>query len=302
MRAAFFMIALVVAVIAAMIARSRHRAQGSVWMDRFAVEPGELSSTGRNPYFVLEPGYVLELADGDNRLVITVLDETETIDGVETRVVEERESEDGQLVEVSRNFFAINPRNSDVFYFGEDVDVYRNGAVAGHEGAWRSGVDGARFGLMMPGEPLLGARFYEEVAPGIAMDRAEVTSLTDSLECARRPLPRCARNGRDDAARARRPRVQVLRGRDRAAPRWLAPPREVRPGLLIAPGPHPRPGPPSPDPLSTRARPPSVRRSTAPCRPPSAGRPKAARDGGCGRAAGTTGTPSSASRPACPGP
>lgn len=182
MRAAFFMIALVVAAFAAMISRSHHRAQEPVWMDRFGVQPGELSSTGRNPYFVLEPGYVLDLEGGDNRLVITVLDETETIDGVETRVVEERESEGGRLVEISRNFFAINPRNNDVFYFGEDVDVYRNGAIVGHEGAWRSGVDGARFGLMMPGEPLLGARFYEEVAPGVAMDRAEVTSLTDSLD------------------------------------------------------------------------------------------------------------------------
>jgi len=182
MRAAFLMIIIVVAALAAMISKTRHRAQEPGWTDRFEVRPGELVSTGRNPFFVLEPGYVLELEDGDNRLVITVLDETEMIDGVETRVVEERESEGGRLVEVSRNFFAINPRNNDVFYFGEDVDVYRNGAVAGHEGAWRSGEGGARFGLMMPGEPLLGARFYEEVAPGIAMDRAEVTSLTDSLD------------------------------------------------------------------------------------------------------------------------
>jgi hypothetical protein len=182
MRAAFLMILIVVVALTTMISKTRRRAQEPGWTDRFEVRPAELVSTGRNPFFVLEPGYVLELEDGDNRLVITVLDETEVIDGVETRVVEERESEGGRLVEVSRNFFAINPRNNDVFYFGEDVDVYRNGAVAAHEGAWRSGVDGARFGLMMPGEPLLGARFYEEVAPGIAMDRAEVTSLTDSLD------------------------------------------------------------------------------------------------------------------------
>jgi hypothetical protein len=182
MRAAFLMIVLVVAALAAMISRARHRAQDPGWMDRFAFEPGELSATGRNPFFVLEPGYVLELEDGDTRLVITVLDQTELIDGVETRVVEERESEGDRLVEVSRNFFAISTRTNDVFYFGEDVDEYRDGVVAGHEGAWRSGVNGARFGLMMPGEPLLGARFYEEIAPGIAMDRAEITSLTDSLD------------------------------------------------------------------------------------------------------------------------
>jgi len=182
MRAAFFMIALVLVAVIATISRSRRHAEEPGWMDRFDVEPGELSSTGRNPYFVLEPGWMLELADGGDRLVITVLDETEVIDGVETRVVEERETEGGSLVEVSRNFFAISTRSHDVFYFGEDVDVYRGGVVVGHEGGWRSGLNGARFGLMMPGEPLLGARFYEEIAPGVAMDRAQVTSLTDSLD------------------------------------------------------------------------------------------------------------------------
>jgi len=69
-----------------------------------------------------------------------------------------------------------------VYYFGEDVDVYKDGAVVNHEGSWRSGVDGARFGLMMPAVPLLGARFQQEVAPGIAMDRVEVVSLDDTLD------------------------------------------------------------------------------------------------------------------------
>jgi hypothetical protein len=40
-------------------------------------------------------------------LVITVLNETKVVDGIETRVVEERESEDGELVEISRNYFAV---------------------------------------------------------------------------------------------------------------------------------------------------------------------------------------------------
>ena len=29
------------------------------WTESFSVEAGELSATGRNPYFVLEPGYQL---------------------------------------------------------------------------------------------------------------------------------------------------------------------------------------------------------------------------------------------------
>jgi hypothetical protein len=116
---------------------------------------------------------------GAERLVVTVLDETLTVDGVETRVVEERETKNGQLVEVSRNFLAISSSN-DVYYFGEEVDVYKNGRIVNHEGAWRSGVSGARFGLMMPAAPRVGARYYQEIAPGIAMDRAEIVARDEA--------------------------------------------------------------------------------------------------------------------------
>src|SRR5688500_16714016 len=88
---------------------------------RFDVNTRELVSRGRNPYFSLEPGAVLVLEDGSERLTITVLTETRIVDGVETRVVEERETDDGKLVEISRNYFAVHPRTLDVFYFGEDV-------------------------------------------------------------------------------------------------------------------------------------------------------------------------------------
>jgi hypothetical protein len=60
--------------------------------------------------------------------------------------------------------------------------MYKNGKVVDHEGAWLSGVNGAKFGLMMPGLPLLHARYQQEVAPKVAMDRAEVMSLTATLK------------------------------------------------------------------------------------------------------------------------
>ncbi len=151
------------------------------WTDQFPVDRAELASTGRNPWFVLEPGYQLVLEAGRERLVITVLAETRMVDGVETRVVEERETDNGQLVEVSRNFFAISTRTNSVFYFGEEVDIYRNGAVVGHEGAWLAGANGARFGLAMPGLPLMGSRYYQEVAPRVAMDRAQIVSTNGTL-------------------------------------------------------------------------------------------------------------------------
>jgi hypothetical protein len=153
--------------------------------DSFMIETCEFSPVGSNPYFVLEPGYQLVLEGEDDgeqvRLVITVLNETKVVDGVETRVVEERESQDGKLVEVSRNYFAICTRTNSVFYFGEDVDLYRNGRIVGHDGSWQAGVDDARPGIIMPGTVLLGARYYQEIAPEVALDRAEIESLTGTL-------------------------------------------------------------------------------------------------------------------------
>jgi hypothetical protein len=152
------------------------------FVDSFPVDRAVLADAGHNPYFILEPGYQLRYLDGADALVITVLPDTELVDGVRTRVVEERESRDGVPVEVSRNYFAIDPGTRDVYYFGEDVDDYAGGRVVGHDGSWRSGVDGARFGLMMPGAPRVGQRHYQEVAPGVALDRAEVLSNTESVQ------------------------------------------------------------------------------------------------------------------------
>lgn len=163
------------------------------WTSRFLVSAEELSSTGRNPYFILEPGHRLTLERGDERVVITVLDETRTVDGVETRVVEERETEEGVLTEVSRNYFAISTRTNCVYYFGEEVDIYENGVIIRHSGEWLAGSDGARFGLIMPGQPLLGARYYQEFAPDAAMDRAEVVALDATLDTPAGRFARCLR-------------------------------------------------------------------------------------------------------------
>jgi len=151
------------------------------WTDSFANE-APLEATGTNPFFMLEPGYVLEYENSDTRLAITVLAETKVVDGVKTAVVEEREWHQGKLAEVSRNYFAIDKRSNSVFYFGEDVDDYENDKVTGHGGSWLSGVKGARWGLMMPGTVTLGSRYYQEVAPGVAMDRAEIVGIGETVE------------------------------------------------------------------------------------------------------------------------
>jgi hypothetical protein len=155
------------------------------WTASFGAVPANLTTVGQNPYFVLEPGYELTLEGKEDgklvRLVIAVLGETKVVGGIETRVVEERETRDGAVVEVSRNYLAIEKSTRDLYYFGEDVDIFKGGRVTGHEGAWLHGTAGARFGMLLPGAPEVGLRYYQEQAPKVAMDRAEVTSVSTTI-------------------------------------------------------------------------------------------------------------------------
>ena len=75
----------------------------------------------------MQPGRVLKLQHGNDTLTVTILPETQEVDGIVTGVLEERETKNGKLVEVSRNFMATDKNTGDVYYFGEDVDNYKDG-------------------------------------------------------------------------------------------------------------------------------------------------------------------------------
>src|SRR5215471_8192131 len=67
---------------------------GPSWQPTVMPQPEALASTGRNPYFILEPGYqyVYQGKERGNKvdLTVTVLNETKPVAGIETRVIEER--------------------------------------------------------------------------------------------------------------------------------------------------------------------------------------------------------------------
>lgn len=148
------------------------------------------TTSGDNPYYPLWPGQssLLEGEDEDDEgmpveisVLITVTGDTQVIDGVPTRVVTEEESEDGEIVEISHNYIAVCRETGAVWYFGEDVDIYEDGEVVAHDGAWRAGEDGAQAGILMPGTPLVGARFHQEYAPGVAEDRSEIVGRGEEV-------------------------------------------------------------------------------------------------------------------------
>ena len=148
-------------------------------------EMSALGPHGGNRYFPLHPGAFWRLeGEDDGQFVevrITVLDDVKIIpflvDGelavAVARVVEEREWTEGELSQVSRNYYACSELSGNIYYLGEDVDHYQNGRVIGHEDSWLAGRNGAMPGLLMPQLFLLGARYQMEQAPGVSMDRGE---------------------------------------------------------------------------------------------------------------------------------
>ena len=149
-------------------------------------DAGPFSLVIDNGFFPLVVGSesVLEGVDDEGTEIlvqITVLDETEVVAGVTTRVVEEAEFEDGEILEISRNFFAQAPDDT-VCYFGEDVDIYEDGEIVSNMGEWRAGENGNLPGIIMPGDPQVGMIFQQEFAPGIAEDQSEVIALGEVID------------------------------------------------------------------------------------------------------------------------
>jgi hypothetical protein len=168
----------------------------------FNLEDCTFKSVGANPYFILRPGYRLTLEGEDDglaeRVRISVLSQVKdiTVPGigtVRTRVVEEKEWSNETLIERSLNYFAICGPTNDVFYFGEDVDIFEDDGTVSHDGAWLAGRDGAKPGLIMPGRFLLGSRYYQEVASGIALDRAEHVKSGLAIQTGEGRLNQCVK-------------------------------------------------------------------------------------------------------------
>ncbi len=172
-------------------AHAKDNPSAAGWQDDFGVGTCRMLTSGRNDYFVLEPGHQLVFEHGHTRMQITVLDETKVVNGVTTRVVEEREWEKGQLQELSRNYYAICDQTKDVLHFGEDVEVLKDGKLVKDAGTWLAGSNGNRPGLVVAGSPKLNMKYYQEIAPGVTLNRGEVVSLSETCKTAAGTFTNC---------------------------------------------------------------------------------------------------------------
>ena len=95
-------------------------------------------------------------------------------------VFEDRVFEDGKLAEVALDYMAQGDDGA-VYYLGEDVDEYKNGKIAGHEGAWLLGKHTKIPGILMPATPKVGDKFKAEDVPNITTEADEVMSEIETV-------------------------------------------------------------------------------------------------------------------------
>ena len=159
-----------------------HRA-GRLEADSYrpVIDPANFTTQIDNPLSPLTPhaSYTYQgiVEDGEERNTVEVTKLTKVIMGVTCVVVQDTVFVDGELVELTYDYFAQDKQGK-VWYFGEDSKEYANGVVVSTEGSWEAGVNNAQPGIVMEAQPNVGDTYRQEFSKGVAEDMAEVLSTT----------------------------------------------------------------------------------------------------------------------------
>ena len=149
----------------------------SPYWDRISqVDLKNLVTIGKNRFFNLEPGYRLRYTSGEATRTMTVRRKTKVIDGIETRVVEEKEEEYNQPTKVVWRYYALDKTTSALYCFGVHSQTYCNGRLIGNQG-WRSGAHAAMFTLVLPADPQVGDILVRNHRPDTPRRREEVIDI-----------------------------------------------------------------------------------------------------------------------------
>lgn len=141
--------------------------------------------TTPNPYFPMAVGNLWTYG-GDEEIMVEVLNETKLIDDIVCFVVRDVVFDDGQLVEDTDDWFAINRNDGGVWYCGEEVkdfeyfdgDMPPVAELVSIDGSFKVEREGDRAGIIFPGIPQVGDVFRQEFSLGNAEDVAEIVSTT----------------------------------------------------------------------------------------------------------------------------
>ncbi|HBS25553.1 MAG TPA: hypothetical protein DD827_00235, partial [Gammaproteobacteria bacterium] len=150
------------------------------------VNPDDIGVTvAVNPYFPLVVGNKWVWEGGDEVITDEVTNKTKLIEGVTCRVVSDVVEEDGEVIEITDDWFAQDLAGN-IWYCGEsargfetfDGDNPEEPELVQIDGSWKAGVDNAKPGLIVPFAPTVGQAYREEVLLGDAEDFAEILSLS----------------------------------------------------------------------------------------------------------------------------
>jgi hypothetical protein len=104
------------------------------------------------------------------RDVFRVTRRTKTIQGIRATVIDDRVYTGARLEERTKDWYAQD-RAGNVWYLGEQTATLDPaGRVKSREGSWRTGVHGARAGILMPAHPRPGRSGIQEYYKGHAED------------------------------------------------------------------------------------------------------------------------------------
>ena len=123
---------------------------------------------------------------------VAVTPATRTIEwgenSTETLVVRRRQLVNGLLIQEALVHYAQDDGGG-VWSFGQDVDNFKEGELADHEGSRLAGADGVEPVLVMPGDPQGGQAFSGEDVLGLdTLKRHEIVSLTERVEAPDGPV------------------------------------------------------------------------------------------------------------------
>ena len=87
---------------------------------------------------------------------------------------------DGRIHEIAYDLYAQADDGS-VWYFGEDVFNFADGAIVDTHGTWHAGVDGPA-AMIMPADPQVGDVYRPENIPGLVFEEVVVLSTDETMD------------------------------------------------------------------------------------------------------------------------
>ncbi|HEY7486494.1 MAG TPA: hypothetical protein VH912_18670 [Streptosporangiaceae bacterium] len=144
------------------------------------LDPANFTTAIDNPYWPMQPGSRWVYREGKGRDEVTVLNETKTVAGIQSRIVHDVLTEGGAVKEDTYDWYAQD-RDGNIWYMGEATKEFHKGKPPNTEGSWEAGVHGAQPGVIMPARPTPGLLYRQEYYRGQAEDAGQILALDEHV-------------------------------------------------------------------------------------------------------------------------